>query len=511
MINIKNYINEYLNNDKIMAWYKINNNIKLEEKFSYKNVRNTFLNSVKNRFQYKINEVNENLTLVESIIQTNQLINEKYYDIIINATVSDNNMYGNCDLLVKGSLLNKNKNNYKLNNDLYYPLFICTFFNKKDINKYINLDIYKKLGEEYLRLLNLNQNEPVNYYIICPEHRWYGNEILIYNNYSNFDLNFKNWIDEIFNLKYNDLLDIRKIKPYYKYDINNFEKNLLIQRKDVRLLCGIGPKITKLLYNTYNIYSWNDNNFIPTIKKILSVKKYNFIKNIIEFSKKKKEIQFSPSFNYELYKNNKITFFVDFETFGKKKMQGGIDMLYLIGLYSVINDNSKTKRFHYFMTQKKDLNEEKNIIEQWINCMLKYKQIYSNDKNKIKIYHWGHMERSYFNKVLLRQNNYMKDIFFNNFEFVDLCNILKVNEFIFTDFISGYSIKDISKILYKNKKIPISYNEIECKNGYDSFDLGIQYYNGNLECRNKIIEYNKVDCMTIYYILKYILETLDKN
>jgi hypothetical protein len=510
MINIKNYITEYLNNDKINGWYKIKNNIKLIEKFSYYNIRHTFLNSIKNRFQYKIIEIPEDQELINKIIQTRAEIKNKEYDIIINGTVSDEYTYANCDLLVKGKLLRNKKKDLIINDNLYYPLYICTFFNKPDINKYVNLKKYEKLGEEYLRLLNINQNKKVIHYIICPYHRWNGNETLIYKECENPNLEFKNWINDVLKLSYDDLLDVKKIKPFYKYDINDFEKDLLIKRKDVRLLCGIGPKITQILYKEHNIYSWDNPRFIKTIENILSKNKSSFIKKILNFNKTGKEIEYLNKFNGNLYKNNKINFFVDFETFGKKKMQGGIEMLYLIGLYSVVNNNENIKRFHYFMAEKKTIEEEKNICEQWINCMLKYKTYYKVNK-KIKIYHWGHMERSYFNKVLNRQSELDRELFFNNFEFIDLCNVLTINKFIFKDFISGYSIKNISKILYKYGKIPISYNQSECKNGFDSFELGIKYYNGNIESRYKVIKYNEIDCKTIYYILKYILEVLDRK
>ena len=505
MFNIKNFVNEFLTDDKIIAWYKINNNVKIEEKFSYLNIRETFINSVKNRFQYKIEEICEDQMLVNRIIQTIDAIKRKESDIIVNGIISNNNIYGICDLLVKGKLLKKQNADLNFENEMYYPCFICTFFNKEN-NKHINLNLYKLFGKEMVRLLNKIQNNKIDYYVICSKYfRWKGNENLDFHKIEYYDdLKFKNWMDNIFELSYTDLLNCQKIKPYYKYNIIEFEKELLIKRKDVRLLCGIGPKTTNILYDM-NIYSWDNPIFLPTIHKLLSLNKYNFIKNILEFNKSGKEIQHLNTFNSELYKNDEIKFFVDYETFGKKKMQGSIEMLYLIGLYVVIK--GKCERFHYFMAEKKNLMEEKNIIEQWINCMLKYKKIYNCEK-KIKIYHWGHMERSYFNKVLIRQNNYKKEIFFNNFEFIDLCKILSVNQFIFKDFINSYSIKNISNILYKNGKIPISYNDIECKNGFESFQLGIDYYNGLLENRKKIISYNEIDCKTIYYILKYILNTL---
>ena len=101
----------------------------------YRNIYIYILNSVSNRFQYSQKDINDYSDLTMKLIKTKKMMKEKKYDIIRNAVLSDNIVYSSVDLLVKGNIIGRNPNSY-------YPLFICTFFIKKNIDKYVNLEKY---------------------------------------------------------------------------------------------------------------------------------------------------------------------------------------------------------------------------------------------------------------------------------------------------------------------------------------------------------------------------------
>lgn len=519
-INIKNIYEDFLNNDIIQAWYKINNNVDVnDDKFSYKNIKFTFLNSIINRFQYKTIIIDDKLDLIDKINLTKKYINDgtKNVDIIVNPYINDTYVYANIDLLVSGKLIGKNEN-------CFYPLFICTYFNKINIEKYVNIDMYKSLGKEYVRIINKNHYNnqfKLDHYIICPFYRWNGNENLLYFKVNKDIMNndkLSSWLFNIIrNIKIYDLENINVVKPFFSKNkvMSKFEKEVLIKRGDIQLINGIGKVTAKKLYDK-GIFSWKNKNFLPTLKVLFNNNnKYKHIKRMVKFSNTKCDNIFKYKENNiksikKILNDVKIDFFVDYETFGKMKCQGGINMCYLIGMYVVIYNNKKVinTNFHYFMAEKKCLSEEYNIVHQWKYCMEKYKKVYNITEN-INIYHWGHMERSYINKINNRHDNHFLDLVDNSkYNYIDLCELLKVNKFIFKDLFIGYSIKDVSNYLYKKKLISMNYDTSECKNGYDSFALGIDYYNQDFTKRQILIDYNKIDCMVIFEILNYLRKNI---
>jgi hypothetical protein len=135
----------------------------------------------------------------------------------------------------------------------------------------------------------------------------------------------------------------------------------------------------------------------------------------------------------------------------------------------------------------------------FINIILK-------EKNKInsRFIHWTKAEPSQYCKCIEKFMLPCKN-------FIDLFEVFKMEPIVIKGAF-GFSLKDISNAMYKNKMIKTCWpkSTIACANGQDALLLGIKLYESNEEIEYdnntlKVIrDYNEVDCKVLFEIIEYL-------
>jgi predicted RecB family nuclease len=205
----------------------------------------------------------------------------------------------------------------------------------------------------------------------------------------------------------------------------------------------------------------------------------------------------------EILKSDDIEFILDIESVLNLETKGSyfnndineeLPNICIIGLIIINKDKFV---FKDFTIDELTIESEKLNIINWLNFISKY--------DKIKIYHWGHAEKSYLENIHKRFPN----IKIPNMILIDLLEYYRKEPIIIKDCFN-FSLKTIGKNMYKHGLIKSTWSDTD--NGLDAMikfkeiclrkdkNIPLKRYNEISE----IIEYNKMDCVILKEILEYL-------
>lgn len=205
----------------------------------------------------------------------------------------------------------------------------------------------------------------------------------------------------------------------------------------------------------------------------------------------------------EILKSDDIEFILDIESVLNLETKGSyfnnnineeLPNICIIGLIIINKDKFV---FKDFTIDELTIESEKLNIINWLNFISKY--------DKIKIYHWGHAEKSYLENIHKRFPN----IKIPNMILIDLLEYYRKEPIIIKDCFN-FSLKTIGKNMYKHGFIKSTWSDTD--NGLDAMikfkeiclrkdkNIPLKRYNEISE----IIEYNKMDCVILKEILEYL-------
>lgn len=166
---------------------------------------------------------------------------------------------------------------------------------------------------------------------------------------------------------------------------------------------------------------------------------------------------------------------------------------------SVHLQNGIYRSFQDFTINDLSLKEEKKIIINWLKSL-------KTCNNHVKIFHWGHAEKSYIKNMKSR----FPDIIFPKMILIDLLEFFK-NEPIIIKNCFNFGLKNIGKALYRYKFISTTWSLTD--NGLDAMirfkqiceenvgkDIPLKRYTDISD----IIHYNKIDCIVLTEILMFL-------
>lgn len=250
------------------------------------------------------------------------------------------------------------------------------------------------------------------------------------------------------------------------------------------------------------VSSWKDKDFSANLIGINAGKKQRTIDAIVQFNRDSKELVSPESIanNYGNWQDkNQLAFYVDFETIQESMIPipnlcG--DFIFLIGVCYV---SGKGKcEYTSFLADDISMASEKKVIDNFVNFLAEHAQ----EKNFI-ILHWGQHEKVVFTKANQRHGNIWEIPMF-----VDFCRIM-TDEPILVKGSFDFGLKTVAKAMYRNNLISTIWGD-EISGGSDAMFLGWKEYRQNnrkpiekSENMKKIIEYNKIDCRTMYEIITY--------
>ncbi len=185
----------------------------------------------------------------------------------------------------------------------------------------------------------------------------------------------------------------------------------------------------------------------------------------------------------------------DFKTFPESKDHS---MLFMIGIAFKVKDDLE---FIHYTVDKLTPEYEYKILKGFLDLI---NEKYKKEKCPIVIYHWSHADKTCIEKSFKKYPDLYNIYRIYPIEYIDLLCVVKQ-----TIQLPCYSLKYVAKTL-----LNINY-DTECKNGLDAMCSIIQKnisMNDNqkltdFDITKDIIEYNKMDTVLLYKVIKYFTQT----
>jgi hypothetical protein len=386
--------------------------------------------------------------------------------------------------LIYNYFVKKYNSIYKLRNVLILP-------NKNINSQYnINLDenkhslIYVMYKNIYYKNTNDTNNQSRCYLDsntkmkILKSFKYYNKKI----NLSNDILIIgKRYINRKTNDKIND-----STKLYCTYHINdNYETNDNFDINDNFDTTNIITKIPLSIYGKVDQHYYLQNQrrlFLYNLKNTFKSIDTLYINNTI-----KNGLFLDVEYTNDIYD--------DFKSFPESK---DYSMLFMIG---ITFKNKEDLEFIHYTVDKLTPEYEYKILKEFLNFI---NEKYKKEKCPIIIYHWSHADKTCIEKSFKKYPDLYNIYTIYPIEFIDLLCVVKQ-----TIKLPSYSLKYVAKTL-----LNINY-DTECKNGLDAMCSIIQKnitMNDNqkltdFDITKDIIEYNKMDTVLLYKVIKYFIQT----
>jgi len=536
-------LRNYINNDPVCDYFKLqshlNNSLNFEQDIN--NYFNKYVNKVSSDY---IND------FIDNIIKKSR---EYYPDLLFtkynNIDQTIKKIYNNDPLIINPLLISdKYKLFVKCDIMIKKKLFISIFPDITNIsldiihnNEYLIINIvpeilnFKSGCREICNTYNVFYNKCSlysfnsalrkyikrnNFYFLFGKDYKYNNKLLEKKNHIGFVI-FEDIfrekvirsIDWLNRLKENKLTLLPKPSCIELYpNMNNKQscwetekKHLAEKIKEITLiwrisyddrnkLINIGINTWDNLYLLTNLYELKDSTTRIIQEKIIHMNKYdNLIIEPRNISRDFKEILYPSTIEFIL----DIESVLNLETKGNyfnNNQAAELPNICIIGII-IMNQNEYT--FKDFTIEELTIESEKKNINNWINFISKY--------DNIKIYHWGHAEKTYIENIHKR----FPDIKLPKMLLIDLLHYYRQEPIIIKNCFN-FSLKTIGKNMYKHGMIKSTWSETD--NGLDAMikfkelclqkdkNIPLKRYNEISE----IIEYNKMDCVILMEILQYL-------
>ena len=251
-----------------------------------------------------------------------------------------------------------------------------------------------------------------------------------------------------------------------------------------------------------NSNSVNRRCFLFNLKNLITESKTTFKSAIPNF--------YNNKFNDNIYINNLIKnglffdveytndIYDDFKSFPESKDNS---MLFMIGV-SFLKNNPENLEYNHFTVDKLTSEFEYKILYNFLDFI---QNKYKNQKsNYIYLFHWSHADKTCLEKCLKKYPDLYNVYLFLPIIYIDLLQVVKK-----TVYSNSYSLKYIAKDL-----LNFEY-DTDCKNGLDAMISIIQKNNQiidnqkliDYDITKDVIEYNKLDTILLYKVLKHFTKT----
>lgn len=267
-----------------------------------------------------------------------------------------------------------------------------------------------------------------------------------------------------------------------------------ISYEDRNYLINMGITTWDNPYLLNNLYELKDTNTRDIQERIIHMNKHENL--IIEPRHISKDFK-------DILKPSEIEFVLDIESvinlettesYFNNDVKKDSPNICIIGLILISNNGYI---FKDFTIDDLTIESEKRNIINWASFISKY--------DNIKIYHWGHAEKTYLENIHKR----FPEIKLPKMTLIDLLHYFRQEPIIIKDCFN-FSLKTIGKNMYKHGLIKSTWSETD--NGLDAMikfkelclkkdkNIPLKRYKEVAE----IIEYNKMDCVILMEILQYL-------
>lgn len=222
----------------------------------------------------------------------------------------------------------------------------------------------------------------------------------------------------------------------------------------------------------------------------------------------------------KIIKNNKqnwqvkddLELFVDFETANDLSMEDFSDLpyaktgsrIFLIGVFW-IDPMIGQEQFRYFVADDLTLESERINVQSFVDFVASLAQQHNKKIEDVKIFHWGHIERTEFASATKRHQES-----WTRYNWLDFCDVMRSEPIVMKGSFK-FGLKEIGRKLYDAKLIKTTWAS-DTESGKDAL-LQVKKCNNESEIVGEsmrfhkdmkdIILYNYYDCKVTYEVIDY--------
>jgi hypothetical protein len=292
-----------------------------------------------------------------------------------------------------------------------------------------------------------------------------------------------------------------------RYDCYESKKEIASLISEITQLWNVGTKQRNLCHSK-GIYTITDPRLNTKVMGFSDTKRSETIQKMIELNRDL-IVPYVPkklSKSYDFTVPKKVEFFIDFETFTSVLGNLGREMVFMIGLGIVVHHSSslccttnsvpKWEYYNFRMNSIAGIEEKRIFMEMHLKIdeILKKYGVKYEDAN---FYHWGHIEKSIYEKIILFYN-------LRKMNFVDFNNVFKEEPIIIRE-VYDFGLKSIGKALVKERLIKCDAWDNDMTNGFDAMIEAYKLYSTNSgpESFANIVKYNEIDCRMTYEVVNF--------
>ena len=270
-------------------------------------------------------------------------------------------------------------------------------------------------------------------------------------------------------------------------EVEEFKKKLALKNNEITLILKLGVKEREIALS-HGISKWSDNRLNATILNInKETEKYALVNLILDTNRKE-----APRTTTKIAQLcQKGDMYVDFET--SSMYEFASDYLFMIG-YAV----ERNATFCGLVVSEITLADELKIFNEFVQAI--------KALNICRIIHWGDHEKCVCKKIAQRHDiSGVPD----HIVWVDLCKTIQQLPFI-PKGAFNFKLKSVAKAMHSYGMINTVWSS-QCQDGQNAmFDAFIAFKVEDNDTLKDILEYNRVDVVSMMEIYRYLSSMFDK-
>lgn len=319
----------------------------------------------------------------------------------------------------------------------------------------------------------------------------------------------------------------------YDAPFHAVKKDLALLDKELTLISHVEIKHRKYAHN-HGIKSWDDPRCNAKNMGFNNGKIMHLVDKIIDTQRGDRLINPEKITNniYDWKTATPVDFYMDFEDaqmeFAIKKMdihnaKSDHKLLFMAGLVYSDSENNQ-KKYRCFVANQLNREEEQRLISEMITFINQFTSNHNKNNGtnlKPRIFHWSQAEPLSFRAFNQRYNNAYAE-WVSSVIWIDMHKIFKDNNNSYANAIIvkdafGFSLKKINNAMYNHGMVQTQWPSNGPGDGLGAMTNAVQFYcykeNPNRDMTKdehynnvmrSIIEYNEVDCGSLYEIVDYL-------
>ena len=262
--------------------------------------------------------------------------------------------------------------------------------------------------------------------------------------------------------------------------------------------CGVKQRENAL---RAGVTSWRDPRCSASLLGVRGEQTSTVVNHILNINRSSEQFYIPDGFRMPRFSNE---IFVDFETVNSVHFNPVTDarsftLVFMIGVYH-------RDRYFNFTADSLTLESEKNILAAF---HLLLSEIQEQNQDQVTALHWAPIERTLYSELEQRHGLSFP------LEWYDLCSLFKTEPIVVRGAFN-FTLKSITRALNCHGLINCKYDTESLSDGLSAMISAVKYYKSDQAAPGdqtlaKISEYNRIDCLALSEITKFLRRVTNKR